>query len=88
MKKIIKFSKIKKDIIKSLNKKLNEKKLHINEKITLLDGFVNQVHLPNLQKEWIIGGNSIPMIILVGDESGQIYYFALKAILPKLNLNN
>jgi hypothetical protein len=84
--KTIKFSKIKKDILKSLNKKLNEDKLHITEKVTLVDGFVNQVHLPNLPKDWIIGGSSIPMIILVGDESGQIYYFALKTILPELDL--
>ena len=82
----IKFSKIKSDIIKALNNKLNNKTLHITEKVTLVDGFVDQAYLPKLTKKWVIGGSSIPMIILVGDESGQIYYFALKAILPKLDL--
>ena len=84
--KIIKFSEIKQEIIEVLNNKLNNQKLHITEKVTLVDGFVNQPLSTELSGSFVIGGPSVPMIILVGDESGQIYYFALKAILPEIGI--
>jgi hypothetical protein len=80
--KIIKFSEIKNDLVIALNEKLKSNKLHITEKVTIIDGFVNQPLSMELSGSFVIGGPTIPMIMLIGDESGRIYYFALKAILP------
>jgi hypothetical protein len=82
--KIIKFIDIKEDLINALNKKIRNKDLILNEKITIVDGFVNQPMSVELSGAFVIGGPTVPMIMLVGDMSGRIYYFALKAILPEI----
>lgn len=82
--KIIKFSEIKANLVNALNEKLKSNKLHLPEKVTIIDGFVNQPLSMELSGSFVIGGPAIPMIMLIGDESGRIYYFALKAILPEI----
>lgn len=82
--KIIKFVDIKQQIIDELNKKSREGKLKINEKVNIVDGFVNQPLSMELSGSFVIGGPTVPMIMLVGEESGRIYYLALKAILPNI----
>jgi len=84
--KIIKFNDIKNDLVVSLNEKLRGNKLHLPEKVTIIDGFVNQPLSMELSGSFVIGGPAIPMIMLIGDESGRIYYFALKAILPNIGI--
>jgi len=84
--KIIKFSEIKDELVKALNEKLQNNTLHISEKVTIIDGFVNQPLSMELSGAFVIGGPTVPLIMLVGDESGRIYYFALKAILPNLGI--
>lgn len=84
--KIIKFSEIKDELVSALNKKLIGNKLHLTEKVTVIDGFVNQPLSMELSGSFVIGGPAIPMIMLVGDESGRIYYYALKAILPNIGI--
>jgi hypothetical protein len=83
--KVIKFSEIKDELVKALNDKLQSNKLHISEKVTIVDGFVNQPLSMELSGSFVIGGPAVPMIMLVGNESGRIYYFALKAILPNIS---
>ena len=80
--KIIKFDEIKIELLEALNKK----NLHLPEKVTIVDGFVNQPLSMELSGSFIIGWPSVPMIMLVGVESGRIYYFALKAILPSIKI--
>jgi hypothetical protein len=84
--KTIKFSEKKEEILNALNEKITSGKWYINEKVTIIDGFVNQPMSMELSGSFIIGGPSVPMIMLVGTESGRIYYFALKAILPNVNI--
>ena len=79
----IKFEEYKQKIIDALKLKGN---LGISEPITLVDGFVNQSIQKELSGGLIIGGPTIPMIMLVGSQTGRIYYFALKAILPDVKL--
>lgn len=59
-------------------------KANIHESVSLIDGF----YVPDFRKEvnhdLIIGGPYIPLVMLVGDESGQIYFFALYALFPEL----
>lgn len=84
--KIIKFSEIKAELVNALNEKLKSSKLHISEKVTIIDGFINQPLSMELSGSFVIGGPAVPMIMLVGDDSGRIYYFALKAILPEIKI--
>jgi len=84
--KTIKFETIKADLLRALNEKITSGNWHIIEKVTIIDGFVNQPLSMELSGSFVIGGPAIPMILLVGDDSGQIYYFALKAILPNIQI--
>lgn len=81
-KKIIKFSEIKEQLRQALNNRIPI--LGINESVTLVDGFVNQPISMELSGSFIIGGPTIPMIMLVGNNTGRIYLFALKALMPNL----
>ncbi|MEK6850221.1 MAG: hypothetical protein AABX85_01455 [Nanoarchaeota archaeon] len=82
----IKFSEIKEKLLQALNSKITQNKLHIDEKVTIVDGFVNQPLSMELSGAFILGGPAIPMIMLIGNDSGRIYYFALKAILPGIKI--
>jgi hypothetical protein len=76
----IKFSDYKQKIIEALNKK--GASLGVNEPVTLVDGFINQPIQNEISGSFVIGGPTIPMIMIVGKSSGRIYLFALKALLP------
>lgn len=82
----IKFSEIKEKLIEALNLKITQNKIYIEEKATIIDGFINQPLSAELSGDFILGGPAIPMVMLVGNESGRIYYFALKAILPEIKI--
>lgn len=77
-----KFEEYKEEIIKVLTKKIDDHEIKINEKVTLVDGFFMQSFQDNLNGIQL-GGRTVPSIMLVG-ESGQIYFFALKVILPNI----
>lgn len=81
--KIIKFADIKQDLLAELNKRISEGKLKIPEKVDIVDGFLNNLITMELSGAFVLGGPSIPTIMLVG-QSGQIYFFALRALLPKI----
>jgi hypothetical protein len=67
-----KFSDYKKSILAALNEKLRDNKLGISESVDLVDGFFMQ--------------KSIPSIVLVGKDSGRLYFIALKALLPDIEI--
>lgn len=79
----IKFEEYKEKIIEALKTKSN---LGIPEPVTLIDGFVNQPIQKELSGAFVVGGPAIPMIMLLGNTSGRIYFFALKAILPDIKI--
>lgn len=83
-KKILKFSDHKEEIIRALNERAPQH--GIQEPTSLVDGFINQP----IQKEFtgglVIGGPAIPMVAIVGNNSGRIYFFALKVLLPDLEM--
>jgi len=74
----IRFSYYRESIIDALNK--NGDKLGIDERVRLVDGFIRT---PIVEDLGTVGGPFIPTIALVGD-SGRLYFFALKAILPDM----
>lgn len=67
---------------------LKVRDLGIGEEVTLINGFINQPFNKKLSNDLVIGGPTIPMIILVGNTTGRVYLFALKAILNDERGNN
>lgn len=82
--KLIKFNEYKDQIIAAIER--NSNLLQINEPVTLVDGFVNQPVSSELSGSFIIGGPTIPLVMLVGNTTGRVYYFALKALLPRIEI--
>jgi hypothetical protein len=76
----IAFADIKQDILEAL-KKLPED-AGITEGVDLVDGFINNPLNKDLTDSIMIGGPTVPMILLVGQKSGRVYLFALKRLLP------
>jgi len=56
-----------------------------NQGFTLVDGFVMQT-LQDNPAGFVIGGKSVPMVMVVGNATGRVYYFALKALVPSVNI--
>ncbi len=80
----IKFSDYKEEILKALNEKVSSH--GILEPTSLIDGFINQPIQKELTGAFVVGGPTIPMVAVVGNNSGKIYYFALKALLPNIEI--
>jgi len=81
---ITKFENIKDRIIDHLDNIIDKTEMGIYEEVDLIDGFVNLPFTLELSSNLIIGGSTIPMIMLCGRDSGRIYFFALKAIIEEM----
>lgn len=81
---LLKFSEIKPKLINALQSKSAQ--LGVNEPVTLVDGFVNQPFQSELSGSFVIGGPTIPMVMLVGNNTGRVYFFALKVLLPDVDI--
>lgn len=75
---IVKFEEVKDSIIEAIKRKSD--KLNIKESVTLVQGFVSQPYSMELSNFILIGGPTIPMVMLLGNETGRIYFFAYKAL--------
>jgi len=53
---------------------------------TLVEGFLNSPLQTEISGSLVIGGPNIPMVAIVGNSSGRMYFFALKAVLPNLTI--
>ena len=80
----IKFSDYKNKIIETLNPKLERFKSFEPDGFYIIDGFVNIPIQTELNNTVMVGGPSIPVVVLVGISTGKFYNFALKSILPDL----
>jgi hypothetical protein len=80
MKKFV-FSDMRQEIIEELEKLIKNDKARIEEKVGLVDGFVKDPVSNELTSDIIIGGPMVPMVMLVGEETGRVYLFALKILL-------
>ena len=79
-----KFLEYRDEILSALNEKMSRGEIKIQEKVTLVDGFFMQ-SFQDSSEGIQLGGPTVPSIMLVG-ESGQIYFFAIKAILPDIQI--
>ena len=82
----IKFSDIKAELQTALGEKLKQTPILGEAGFTLIDGFMTLSLNGELSNNLIIGGPSIPTVGIVGNTSGRIYTFALKAILPNIKI--
>jgi hypothetical protein len=82
---VIRFEDIKDELRAEINKRI--KYIDLGERLTLFKGFIKIHYEPEgLSPECILGGPAIPMVILVGEDSGQLYFFALKKLLPDIEI--
>ncbi len=52
----------------------------------LIDGFINMPFQKEMGSAFVIGGPSIPAVAVVGKSTGLIHTFALKVLLPNIQL--
>lgn len=72
----------------AIKKAIESKNIHleIKEPLALMDGFINLSLNKKLTGSIVIGGPSLPIIAAVGKNTGRVYLFALKALLPDVEL--
>ena len=81
------FRAMQEDIRKAIQDKLKACPLPSEDAgFTLIEGFMSLPIRQEFSNEVFIGGRSVPIVGIVGNKSGRIYTFALKAILPSINL--
>lgn len=82
----IKFSEIKNRLQDALQEKLKLTPIPNEAGFALIEGFMTFPIQAELSNNLIIGGPNVPMVGIVGNTSGRIYTFALKAILPDIQI--
>jgi len=83
----VKFSDIKSQLEKALQEKLSlSLDLNFEKGFALIDGFMMLSVHGEISNSLIVGGPNIPTIAIVGNTTGRIYTFALKAILPDIKI--
>lgn len=80
----IKFDDYKQRITDAIQAKLQITPIIGENGFTLVDGFIMQPLSKEVSGNIVIGGPIIPLVAIVGNTSGRMYYFALKALLPNL----
>ena len=80
----INFEDYKQRITDAIQTKLRDVPIHGENGFTLVEGFIMQPINKELSGNMIIGGPTIPLVAVVGNTSGRMYYFAVKALLPDL----
>jgi hypothetical protein len=78
--KAIKFADIKERLVEELNKKIPL--MGFSEPQTLIDGFISQPLSLEISNAFVIGGPTIPMVMIVGNVTGRITFLAVKILLP------
>jgi len=52
----------------------------------LIDGFINMSYNKKVENSIVVGGPSVPCISVVGKSTGLVYTFALKVLLPNIQI--
>lgn len=76
----IKFEDYKQRITDAVQVKLRAAPVTGEDGFTLVDGFIMQPLSNEVSGNIVLGGPTIPLVAIVGNTSGRIYYFALKAL--------
>lgn len=83
---VVRFEDYKERIQKAIEERLLNRLLSEPEGFILIDGFANIQLQKELGGAFIIGGPTIPTVAIVGKSSGLIYTFALKVLLPNIQI--
>jgi len=83
---VINFEQYRPEILKALENRLKTGVISDPNGFILLDGFINMPLQKEMGGAFIIGGPTIPAVAVVGKSSGLIYTFALKVLIPNINL--
>jgi len=76
----IKFEDYKQRITDAIQAKLRVTPIVGENGFALVDGFIMQPLSNEVSGNIVIGGPTIPLVAIVGNTSGRMYYFALKAL--------
>ncbi len=76
----IRFEDYKQLITSAVQDRLRQAPIQGEQGFTLVDGFIMQPLSGDISGTVVIGGPTIPLVAIVGNTSGRIYYFALKAL--------
>ena len=76
----IKFEEYKQRITDAVQARLRELPIANENGFTLVDGFIMQPLNNEVSGNITFGGPTIPLVAIVGNTSGRMYYFALKAL--------
>lgn len=83
----IKFEEYKDRITNKITENVLSKNILIDpEGFILLDGFFNIPFQPVLNGSINLGGPTIPAVAIIGKSTGLIHYFALKALIPDIEI--
>lgn len=82
----LKFADIQDSVKVELEKKLLTAPIPGEGGFSLINGFLNPSVQSEISSGINMGGPSMPMVGLVGNASGRVYAFALKAILPDIEI--
>jgi len=77
---VIKFEEYKQRITDAVQARLQLSPITGEQGFTLVDGFIMQPLSNEVSGNIVLGGPTIPMVAVVGNTSGRMYYFALKAL--------
>ncbi len=73
------FYEVKDEILRIINS--CPEKFGIEEPVTLFPGFLNIPLCLEITGKTMIGGDTLPMVLLIGNTSSKVYLFALKSII-------
>ncbi len=78
----VKFEKVKDKLVGAIDERKSFLGFTEPEGLTLVDGFFNSPFQKEMSSSFVIGGPSLPMIAVVGNKTGRVYFFAVKALMP------
>ncbi|MDN4165866.1 hypothetical protein QWY31_10145 [Cytophagales bacterium LB-30] len=82
----INFEEYKAQVQQAIELRIKKGLLSDPEGFILIDGFVNIQFQKEMGGAFVIGGPTIPAVAVVGKSSGLVYTFALKALLPNIQI--
>lgn len=78
------FDAFKSDIQNAVQAKITSRVITDPAGFVLIDGFINLPYYQEISSNVILGGPTIPAVVVVGKSTGLIHTFALKALLPNI----
>ena len=82
----INFEQYKQQIQLAIEQRIKQKVISDSQGFILLDGFINIQLQKDMAGSIVIGGPSVPSVAVVGKSSGLIHTFALKVLIPNIQL--